>query len=42
MGDVSAGMEHAVTCHHSDGMRLRPGGGGHGADQTGEERGIGG
>lgn len=30
MGDVSAGIKHAVSCHHSDGMRQRPGGG-HGA-----------
>lgn len=42
MGDVSAGTKHAVSCHHSDGMRQRPGGR-CGTDSTQREnRGIGG
>lgn len=39
MGDVSAGIKHAVSCHHSDGMRKRPGGG-HDADPTERREGI--
>lgn len=38
MGDVSAGIKHAVSCRHSDGLRPRPGGG-DGRDPTGRRKG---
>lgn len=37
MGDVSAGIKHAVNCHHRDGMRQKPRGA-HGTHSTERER----